>query len=62
MPRKDERRYGLPTAVFIALGGAVLAIVDQLVAPQISIDPIVYALLLGAALEAYPGVITRLFK
>lgn len=62
MPKRDDRRYGLPTAIFVALGGAVLALVDQLVAPDVEISPVVYALIFGVALEAYPGIVTRIMK
>lgn len=61
MPTKHEnKKYGLPTSVGIAIGVAVVALIDQIIVPEVDINPIIYGIMLTAAFEAYPGILSRL--
>lgn len=48
------------TALLIAAATGVVALIDQIIVPNVQIDPLVYGLMVGTALEAYPGIIRRL--
>lgn len=54
--RKVVERYGKGTALIIFGGLGVMALVDQVIVPETEINPVIYGIMAGVGIGAYPGI------
>lgn len=61
MPNKAKNkraveRYGKGTALIIFAGLGFMAVIDQFVEPKTEINPVIYGIMAGVGIGAYPGI------